>query len=195
MSITPQENLMNLGDRILWGMQEYKATEQGTITESVPAEALGRPNTNPPTVVDQANLRLLAFTLNTDSVSIKMPVPWDLVSGEDIKLCAVWTNDGGVDDNTKDVKAQFDYQTASEGDSVDGSHANSPKTINDTYTSASGWIEHHTAYVTIANADFSGEACIFIKISFITPDGVALTCEPHLIGICIQYLAHKVKTS
>jgi len=190
-----RESLVSLGDRLLWGMQTYKATEEGEILLSIEAEAFGRPAANTPTVVDQDNLTLYSFTLNTDFMTYKFPVPWELVSGENIQINAVWTNDGGVDDNAKEVKVQIDYQTAAEGDPVSGSHANSPKTQNDTYTSASGWIGHHTDFMTIANADFVGKLCIFMKISFITPDGVALTCKPHLLGICLKYIAHKVKTT
>lgn len=155
---------------------------------SINVESLGLPNTNPPVVVDQDNLRLLRFTLNTDSVSVKLPKPVDYVSGA-LNFSVYWTNDGGVDDNGKTVKAQMSYQTTSEGDPVSGNHANSPKTVEDTYASASGWIEHHSSAMTIAAADFVDEECIFAKISFITPTGTALTCEPHLIGLCLSYLA------
>ena len=190
-----RETLKSLQDTIVWAAKTYKATEEGEILLSIEAEAFGRPAANTPTVVDQDNLTLYRFTVNTDFMTYKLPVPWELVTGEDIQINAVWTNDGGVDDNGKEVKVRIDYQTAAEGDAVSGSHANSPKTQNDTYTSASGWIEHHTGFMTIANADFTGKECIYIKISFITPDGVALTCEPHLIGICLKYVAHKVKTT
>ena len=157
-------------------------------TESIPVESLGRPNTNPPTVVDQDNLRLLGFTVNTDSVSIKLPVPADWVSG-DLKFNVIWTNDGGVDDLNKNVKVQMDYQVGSEGDVISGSHANSPKTVDDTYTSDSGWVEHHTGYMTIAEADFGDEFCVYAKFSFVTATAMALTGDPHMIGICIQYNA------
>ena len=190
----PKENLMSLGDRILWGMQQYKATEQGIILEVIPVESLGRPNTRPPTVVDQANLRLLAFTVDTDSVSFKFPIPWNLVSGSDLELQVVWTNDGGVDDNEKNVKVQMDYQISSEGTIIDGSHENSPQTIEDTYIYSPGWTEHRTGFMTIPSADFAGGFCVFIKLSFVTAQTVVLTGEPHLIGVCLRYTAHKVKT-
>ncbi len=120
---------------------------------------------------------------------MKLPVPYDYASG-DLAFLVVWTNDGGADDNGKDAKWQIDYQIGDMGDPVNGSHANSPKVINDTYTSDTGWIEHHTGNMTIAAADFAGKSCIFLKLSAITPDGVALTCEPHLIGICLTYTAY-----
>ena len=157
-------------------------------TVSIPVESIGRPNTNPPTVVDVGNLRLLEFTLNTDTVSIKISRPNDWVIGG-LNFYVVWTNDGGVDDNGKAVKVQMDYQTASEGDVITGSHANSPKTVEDTYPSATGAIEVHTDSMTIAQADFENEACIFCKFTFITPTGAALTCEPRMIGLCLQYNA------
>jgi len=160
-----------------------------TKTEDVAADELGIPVANNPTVVDQANLTLYAFTVNTDFMTYKLPRPSDYASGG-LKLNVVWTNDGDTDDLNKNVRAQFDYQTASEGDSVDGSHANSPKNVNDTYTSASGWIEHHSDYVTIAEADFINEECIYVKVSFVTAPATALSCDPHLIGICLQYTAY-----
>lgn len=155
---------------------------------SLPIESLGRPNTNPPTVVDVGNLRLLEFTLNTDSVSAKISRPNDWVTGN-LGVYVVWTNDGGVDDNGKAVKIQLDYQTASEGDVISGSHTNSPKTTEDTYPSATGNIEVHTDAMTIAQADFENKECIFMKFTFITPVGTALTCEPRMIGLCLQYYA------
>jgi len=159
------------------------------LTFEIPADEFGRPNTNPPSVVDIDNVTLYSFTLNTDKMTLKFPVPSDYASG-DITFFVVWTNDGGVDDNGKEVKWQLDYQTADEGDPINGSHANSPKVINDAYTSATGWIEHHTGIMTIAAADFAGKLCVLLKLSAITPDGVALTCEPQLIGLCYSYTAY-----
>jgi len=153
---------------------------------SIPVDQFGRPNLNPPDVVDIDNVTLYEFTLNTDKMTYKFPVPLDYDSGN-IEFTVVWTNDGGTDDQNKFVKWQLDYQTAAEGDAINGSHANSPKTVEDEYLSASGWIEYHTAAMTIAAADFAGKSCIFIKISAITPVGAALTCEPHLLGICFNY--------
>lgn len=160
-----------------------------TRTIAIPADKFGKPAANNPTVVDQANVTLYEFTLNRDFMTYKLPVPSDYASGG-LKLKVVWTNDGGVDDNTKNVKAQFDYQTAAEGDSINGSHANSPKTVEDTYSSNSGWIEHHSNYVTIAETDFANKICVYIKLSFVTPTPTALSCKPHLMGICLQYEAY-----
>ncbi len=70
-----------------------------------------------------------------------------------------------------------------------GSHANSPKSIEDTYTSASGWIFHITGSMTIAAADFAGKHGITMKISFVTPAGGALTADLHLKGIQVLYAA------
>lgn len=153
---------------------------------SVPAEELGRPNLNPPTVVDQDNLTLYAFTVDTDKMTFKLPVPQQYNSG-DLEFWVIWTNDGGIDDNGRNVKWQIDYQVATEGDAVSGSHGNSPKSVENTYVGAAGWIEHHTAHMTIAEADFAGKFCIYIKLSAVTPVGAALTCDPHLIGLCFLY--------
>jgi hypothetical protein len=163
-----------------------RGTYQKTI--SIPAEEFGKPKTNPPEVVDQGDVTLYAFTVNTDKMTYKFPIPSDYAGG-DMEFLVIWTNDGGVDDNGKAAKWQLDYQVSGEGDSVDGDHGNSPKSVEDTYTSASGWIEHHTAAMTIGSPDFTGKLCILLKISAVTPTGAALTCEPHLIGICYTYTA------
>jgi len=158
-------------------------------TVSIAADALGKPAANNPTVKDQDNVTLYSFAVNTDFLTYKMPVPADYASGG-LKLNVVWTNDGGNDDNEKNVRAQFDYQVSAEGEAVSGSHDNSPKNVNDTYTSALGWIEHRSAYVTIADADFDANDCIYVKVSFVTAPATALTGTPHLIGVCLQYIAY-----
>jgi len=160
-----------------------------TKTTSIPAEELGKGAASNPAVIDRDNVTLYEFTLNTDFLTYKLPVPSDYASGG-LKFNVIWTNDGGNDDNGKNVKAQFDYQTATEGDAINGSHANSPKTVEDTYASASGWIEYHSDYVTIAEADFTGEFCVYVKVSFVTPTPTALSCKPHFIGLCLQYTAY-----
>ncbi|GAG86867.1 unnamed protein product, partial [marine sediment metagenome] len=153
------------------------------------ADNFGRPNANPPDIVDIDNLTLYAFTLNTDLLTVKFPVPSDYVSG-DITFNVIWTNDGGVDDNGLFVKWQLGYQVGSPGDVISGSHANSPKTVEDAYGSDLGWVETHTEAMTIAAADFAGKQCIFAKLMAITPVGAALTCEPHLVGMCYTYTAY-----
>lgn len=160
-------------------------------SKSIAAEALGLPNTNPPTIVDQDNLTLYKFTVDTDKVTLKLEVPVDYTTGTDLTFLIVWTNDGGVDDNGKKVKWQLDYQVGTEGDVISGSHANSPKTIDDTYTSASGWVEHHTSAMTIPAADFLDKQCVFLKLSAITALATVLSCEPHLIGICFGYTTRR----
>lgn len=159
------------------------------VTVNVSADELGKPAANNPTVVDKDNLTLYSFTVGTDFMTFKLVIPNDYATGG-LKFATVWTNDGGVDDSGKNVKAQFDYQTASDGDSVAGSHGNSPKSVVDTYASASGWIQHRTDYVTVAESDFINESCIYVKVSFVAAPPTALTCEPHLIGLCFQYIAY-----
>jgi hypothetical protein len=160
-----------------------------TKTIQISADELGRGAANNPTVVDRDNITLYSFTVNTDFMTYKLPIPSDYASGG-LKFNVVWTNDGGVDDQNKNVRAQFDYQVASEGDAVSGSHGNSPKNVNDAYTSGAGWIMHYSDYVTVAESDFTGETCIFLKVSFVTAPPTALTCEPHLVGVCLQYSAY-----
>ena len=157
-----------------------------TRLTAIPADQLGKPAANNPVIVDQANLTLYEFTLNTDIMTYKFPIPIDYKDG-DILFYVVWTNDGGVDDQNKFAKWQLDYQVGTEGDVIDGSHGNSPKSVEDEYLSASGWVEHHTEYMTIEAADFTGKTCIYLKLSAVTPAGTALTCSPHLLGICFLY--------
>lgn len=168
------------------GIRDLKSTY--TVVSSTGADLFGRPNLNPPTVVDIDNVTLYRFTLNVDRMTMKMPVPSDYNFGP-LSFGPIWTNDGGEDDNGRNVRWQLDYQVASEGDVISGSHANSPKTVDDTYASALGWVEHHAPFADIAEADFVGEQCLFVRISAITPAAPALTCEPHLIGICHMYRA------
>ncbi len=154
------------------------------------AAALGRPNVNPPDIVIQDNVEMLAFTVGTDRIFYSWEVPEDYAGG-DLILEVHWTNDGGVDDQNLDVKVQVDYQTFNEqGDSIAGSHANSPKSIEDTYLSASGWIIYTTGTMTIVAADFATEHVVSMKISFVAPAGGALTAEPHLIAFMITYTAN-----
>lgn len=156
---------------------------------SMPASVFGRPNTNPPAIVDQDNVALLEFTLNTDRAFYLFELPPDYAGGG-LGIHIEWTNDGGVDDNGLAAKWQLDYQTAAEGDSVAGSHANSPKTVEDIYASASGWIEMETPDMVIAEADFIGKHHIFLKVSAVTPAGAPLTCKPHMVCMCVHYTAN-----
>lgn len=156
-----------------------------------PADEFGRPFTNPPNVVDQDNLTLYSFTVNTDQMTYKFPIPTDYDQEGGFTFLILWTNDGGVDDNGKNVKWQLSYQVGAEGDVISGSHANSPRTTEDTYTSDLGWVEHHSDVITIPHDDFAGKYCLFLKIMAVTPAGTPLTCEPHLIGMCILYQAKR----
>lgn len=162
-------------------------------TVSIPTESFGKPITDPPIVVDQDNLTLYRFTLDADKVTYKFPVPSDYDSGA-LEFWVVWTNDGDTDDNGKNVKWQLDYKVGDEGDVISGSHGNSPKDVEDPYESDLGWVEYHTAHMNIAEADFSGKLCIYLKLSAVTPTPTALTCEPHLIGMCFTYTAKRFVT-
>ena len=156
---------------------------------SLPADGFGRPNVNPPTVVTQDNISVYRFTLNTDSMFFKFPVPADYYSG-DIELGPVWTNDGGNDDNGRGVRWQTRYQTAAEGLRVDGTLG----TLNsdDVYAGAVGWLEFHAPYVSVPAAHFLNRECIYVRLMAVTPPGAALTCEPHLIGVCLRWTARRI---
>ena len=164
-------------------------TETYERLDVIPVEALGRPPTNPPTVVIQDNLTLLSFTLNTERVAFKFPLPADYVSGP-LSVACVWTNDGGTDDNGRNVRWQMSFQTANWDESVAGDHAHSPLILDDTYESTQGWILHQTPYMAIEAADL--KHCQFLRLMALTPLGSALTCEPHLVGVCRKYLARRV---
>jgi len=155
-------------------------------TENIPVDELGKPGIGTPTEDDFDNVTAYAFTVDTDFLTLKLSIPTRYASGG-IKLSAVWTNDGGVDNNGQNIKVEFSYQTGKDGDQISGNHANSPKTVEDTYTSDLGRVEHLSEYVTIAEDDFIDKLCIFTKISFITAPAVVLDCEPRLIGVCLQY--------
>lgn len=165
-----------------------------SVTISLDSDNFGRPNVNPPTLVTQDNIQLWKFTLDTDQMFHKFPLPHDYAGG-DVTFSVIWTNDGGTDDDGLAVKWQLDYQISATGDPVSGSHANSPESIEDTYIGSTGWVDHLSGVMTITAADLSGKFCIFAKLSAITPVGTPLTCEPHLIGICFTYTAYNVDDS
>ncbi len=164
----------------------------GTFTKErhILGSEFGRPNTNPPGIVDQDNLTLLSFTVNTDKLTYEFDVPDDYAEGP-IDFHVEWTNDGGADDDGKNVKWQIDYQVGNVGDAISGSHANSPKTVEDTYASVLGWILHHTAVMSIGAADFDGKHAIYLKVSAVTAPATALSCEPHLTSLHMTYKAKR----
>lgn len=172
--------------------REVTAILGGTYEKitSIPADEFGRPNTNPPDIVDQDNLTLYSFTVNTDKMTFKFPLPRDYYQGS-LKFSVIWTNDGGTDDDGRNVKWQFDYQVGSEGDVISGSATGSPISVEDTYVGTLGWIEHHTVDMEILESVFSGKQCIYLKLSAVTATAPALTCEPHLTGICHTYTAKR----
>lgn len=162
---------------------------------SLSAETFGRPNLNPPSQVEQDNLILYSFTLDTDKIFFKFAIPFDIHIGDGsvgISMALRWTNDGGVDDDGKNVLWRFDYQLGKSGTPISGSYVNSPKYVGDTYDGASGWLEHQTDFIVIPDSEFVGQECIFVKVSAITPTAPALTCEPHLIGACMKYMASRL---
>lgn len=155
----------------------------------LPTGLLGRANISPPTIVVQDNVKLLAFTVNTERFFYTWRIPNDYAGG-DLDIYFHWTNDGDTDDLNKNVRAQVDYQVFSDGDSIAGSHASSPKNVNDAYTSALGWIFHTTGAMTIAAADFAGEHMVAMKGSFVTAPATVLSCEPHLVALMLGYTAY-----
>jgi len=157
-------------------------------TVNLPADEFGKSKTDPPDTVDQGNVTLYAFIVDTSKMTYKFPIPADYAGG-DMVFYIIWTNDGDVDDNGLNVKWQLDYQVSAEGDVIDGDHANSPKSVEDTDTSDLGWVEHHSEIMTIGASDFDGKVCILLKLMAVTPVGTPLTCDPHLMGMCYSYKA------
>lgn len=164
----------------------------GTYIKEIdmPAGQFGLPNTNPPSLVDQDNITLYKFTVNTDKITVKWEIPSDY-DGGDVEIELDWTNDGGVDDNGKNVKWQLDFQTTAIGGAVSGSHASSPLSIEDTYESASGWILHETGGMDIPEAAITGKNHIFMKLTAVTAPATALSSEPHLECFCLYYRAKR----
>ncbi len=168
-----------------------KSMKQVDITRShyehIQAGKFGRPNTNPPDIVTVDNALLLEFDVNTDIVHYKWEVSEHYVTGTDLTINFHWTNDTGVDDNGKNVKIELYYLPVSDGDVLSGSHGNSPRHIDDAYTSDLGSVFHTTEDITIPAADFAGKHQIEMKIMFVTADATALTGKPRLDSMRMGY--------
>lgn len=159
--------------------------------DHIPAGTFGRPNTNPPDVVTVDNTLLLEFDVNTDIVHYKWEVATHYVPGTDLVIQFHWTNDTGVDDNGKNVKIQVEYLAVEDGDVLSGSHANSPRHIDDAYTSDLGSVFHTTGVITIPAADFAGKHELQMKVMFVTADATALTGKPRLDAMMLTYTEYK----
>jgi len=146
----------------------------------------------PPTLVGQDDTGMLEFTVDNDYIYFNIEIPEDYAGSGGLDFRVVWTNDGGVDDNTKAVKVELSYQTTAFGDAISGHHGNSPKSYEDTYDSAAGHIMHRTNAMNIAHADISGKNYVHMVVMFVTPGGAALTSEPRMIGMSMSYTARQV---
>jgi len=144
-----------------------------------------------PNIVAQDNAIIFFFNQNgSEHVHLRWPKGARNYAGGDLKIFAHWTNDGGVDDNGKNVRWEISYQVVTSGGSIAGNHANSPKTINDTYTSDTGHLEHTSPAATIAAADFASAHGIIMKFTAIVPADTALTGEAGLLGFALEYEAY-----
>jgi len=179
-----RENLMSLQDTIVWAAETYGVISD-TVLNNIDAIALGKNNTNPPAEDFIDNVFVLKFTVGTDKVHKNLTKPSDYQGTDGLNFSYIWTNDGGVDDQNKDVKGQISYQVSNTGDVISGTL--DTISVEDTYTSALGYVEHQSDVMNIPHADFTDETCIYITFSFEAPAGTALTSEPYLIGICISY--------
>ncbi len=175
-------------DFILFGSHWIKKIDETrSHTEHVQAGKFGRPNVNPPDIVTVDNSLMLEFDVGTDIAHYKWEFSEHYVPGTDLELFFHWTNDGDTDDLDKKVKIQVEYLPVSDGDVVSGSHANSPRHIDDTYTSALGSVFHTTGAITIPAADFAGKHQIEMKFMFVTADAVVLSGKPRLDSMMITY--------
>jgi len=161
--------------------------ETRTHTEHLPAGALGRPNTNPADPIAVDNTLLMEFDVDTDMLHFTWDVSEHYVTATDLMVRFHWTNDGGVDDNGKNVTAQLSYVAFNAGETVAGNHANSPRTVNDAYTSDAGSISHTTPDITIPAADFAGKHHIHFMVMFVTAPATALTGKPRLDAMELEH--------
>ena len=164
-----------------WGRGRYTHREHlGVGTFRIPAA--GAPANNV-----QDNTAMLGFNQNdTEDAYTSWEVP-SRYAGGDLGVQMHWTNDGGIDDNGKNVRWEVNYQTMDDGDSVAGNHASSPKVIDDTYTSATGYLMHTSPMAAIAAADFAAAHEIRIRLTALAAAPVQLTGESQLTGILLMY--------
>jgi len=161
-----------------------------TVHRHLSTGLLGKPGVGAaPEIVIQDNAKLLAFTVNTDSFFYEWTIPTNYAGGG-LEVAIHWTNDGDTDDLNKNIKFELSYQVYSIGGSIAGSHANSPKVVDDAYTSGAGWVPHTAPSMTIAHADIVGQHAVHLKGMFITADATVLSCEPHLISISKTFEAY-----
>lgn len=147
-----------------------------------------------PAIATQDNTSMLSFAQNdTESVFLSWEVPADYAGG-DLEMQIHWTNDGGVDDNGKNVRWEVNYQTVADFGSIAGDHANSPKLLDDTYTSATGHLFHTTVMSAIAAADFAAAHEIHIRLTAIAAAAVQMTGESQFIALMLVYDAWSVVT-
>ena len=148
------------------------------------------PAAGAPDVFVQDSTVMFSFNQNdTESAYFSWEIPIDYAGG-DLDVFIHWTNDGGVDDNGKNVLWEVNYQTMADTTVVSGNHANSPKTAADTYTSASGWIFHTSPTMTIAAADFAALHQIEFRLTALAAAPTQLTDESHFIAMMLEYTAY-----
>ena len=137
---------------------------------------------------------MLGFNQNdTESVFLNWEIPGDYAGG-DLEIMIHWTNDGGVDDNGKNIRWQVNYQTVADDGSIAGDHANSPEVIDDTYTSATGHLFHTTVMAAVAAADLVGVHEVHIRLTALIAAPVQLTGESQFIAMMLVYDAWSVVT-
>lgn len=149
------------------------------------------PAAGAPAVNVQDNTVMLGFNQNdSESIFMSWAVPTDYAGG-DLSMTIHWTNDGGVDDNGKNVRWEINYQTVvSPGGSIAGDHANSPKLLNDTYTSATGHLEHTTGTATIAAADFALAHHVHIRLTALVAAATQMTGDSQFLEMELEYTAY-----
>ena len=151
------------------------------------------PAAGAPAIATQDNTTMLSFAQNdTESIFLTWKVPEDYAGG-DLTVEIHWTNDSGVDDEGKNVRWELNYQTVALAlGSIAGDHANSPKVVNDTYTSATGHLFHTADMATVAAADFAGDHQVQFRLTAIAPAAVAMTGEAQFLEMMISYDAWRM---
>ena len=170
--------------RGITGPTYTKHIHADTGTFKIPAAAA-------PDINVQDNTVMYGFNQNdSESAYMTWVVPADYAGG-DLTIEIHWTNAGGVGDNGNHVRWEVNYQTiVSPGGSIAGDHANSPILLNDTYTSATGHLEHTTAVTTIAAADFAAAHHVHIRLTALVPAVTAITGDAQFIEMMLSYTAY-----
>jgi len=168
-----------------------------TVTKRlvIPADSLGRPPLNAPSVGVYGICQGLEFSVDNDKAYYKFHIPDDWVPGTDILINIHWTRSStGGDDSGKTVKWQLKYLPFNGVDE----NVNSGETtlsVEDTYESSSttDQICYQSDGLTIPAAALEAGDVVTMELMAITPTGTALS-EPACLGLSISWTAYQVRS-